>query len=88
MRTYEIAETGQATTNAFPVETEPIKTISDFKDLMKAKIPDTFNGVNAKDLTLWRISIHSHPIAFGLSPSSQSEFLSVSAIAESSTLPP
>ncbi|KAG0020763.1 hypothetical protein BGZ82_011511 [Podila clonocystis] len=41
----------------FPVEIESTKTIGDLKDLIKAKIPDTFNGVDAKDLTLWRVSI-------------------------------
>ncbi|KAK3805240.1 MAG: hypothetical protein JOS17DRAFT_49006 [Linnemannia elongata] len=48
---------GEATSNAFPVEIESTKTIGNLKDLIKTKIPDTFNGVDAKDLTLWRVSI-------------------------------
>ncbi|KAF9081347.1 hypothetical protein BGX29_004571, partial [Mortierella sp. GBA35] len=48
---------GEATTNAFPVEIESFKTIGDLKKLIKTEIPDTFNGVDAKDLTLWSVSI-------------------------------
>ncbi|KAF9313348.1 hypothetical protein BG006_004179, partial [Podila minutissima] len=48
---------GESTSNAFPVEVESTKTIGDFKKLIKSEIPDTFNGVDAKDLTLWRVSI-------------------------------
>ncbi|KAF9152796.1 hypothetical protein DFQ26_000785, partial [Actinomortierella ambigua] len=32
-------------------------TIDDLKKLIKAEIPDTFNGIDAKDLSLWRVSI-------------------------------
>ncbi|KAF9131410.1 hypothetical protein BGW39_001840 [Mortierella sp. 14UC] len=48
---------GEAITKAFPVMIEPTKTIGDLKKLVKAEIPDTLNGVDAKDLTLWRVSI-------------------------------
>ncbi|KAK3823809.1 MAG: hypothetical protein J3R72DRAFT_528890 [Linnemannia gamsii] len=48
---------GETLSNAFPVEIESSKTIGTLKDLIKAKNPDTFNGVDAKDLTLWRVSI-------------------------------
>ncbi|KAF9274031.1 hypothetical protein BGZ68_000974 [Mortierella alpina] len=48
---------GEATSNAFPVEIASSKTIGDFKKLIKSEIPDTFNGVDAKDLTLWSVSI-------------------------------
>ncbi|KAF9536711.1 hypothetical protein EC957_009922 [Mortierella hygrophila] len=34
-----------------------IDTVNDLKDHIKTKISDTFNGVDAKDLTLWRVSI-------------------------------
>ncbi|KAG0247620.1 hypothetical protein BG011_001171, partial [Mortierella polycephala] len=48
---------GEATSNAFSVKIPSSDTIDDLKDHIKAKIPDTFNGVDAKDLTLWRVSI-------------------------------
>jgi hypothetical protein len=41
----------------FPVKIESSESIGDLKDAIKAKIPDTFNGVDAKDLTLWSVSI-------------------------------
>ncbi|KAG0269438.1 hypothetical protein DFQ27_003563 [Actinomortierella ambigua] len=44
-------------TNSFPVDIEPSKTVAHLKEFIKAKIPDTLNGVDAKDLTLWRVSI-------------------------------
>ncbi|KAF9123404.1 hypothetical protein BG015_005318, partial [Linnemannia schmuckeri] len=47
----------EATSNAFPVEMESSQTIGDLKKLIKTEIPDTFNGVDAKDLTLWSVSI-------------------------------
>ncbi|KAG0249364.1 hypothetical protein BGZ95_007572, partial [Linnemannia exigua] len=48
---------GETTSNAFPVEIESSKTIGDLKKLIKTETPDTFSGVDAKDLTLWRVSI-------------------------------
>ncbi|KAF9537358.1 hypothetical protein EC957_008398 [Mortierella hygrophila] len=48
---------GEATTNAFPVEIESTKTVGDLKELISSNIPNTFSGVDAKDLTLWRVSI-------------------------------
>ncbi|KAF9279971.1 hypothetical protein BGZ88_012440 [Linnemannia elongata] len=48
---------GEATSNAFPVSTSTTKTIGDLIDLIKVKFPDTFNGVDAKDLSLWRVTI-------------------------------
>ncbi|KAG0047408.1 hypothetical protein BGZ89_004943, partial [Linnemannia elongata] len=48
---------GESTSSAFPVKISPEDSIGDLKELIKTKIPDTFNGVDAKDLTLWRVSI-------------------------------
>ncbi|KAF9312447.1 hypothetical protein BG003_006268 [Podila horticola] len=48
---------GEATSNAFSIKIPSNDTIDDLKDLIKAKIPDTFNGVDAKDLTLWHVSL-------------------------------
>ncbi|KAG0013939.1 hypothetical protein BGZ82_001959, partial [Podila clonocystis] len=48
---------GEATANAFSIKIPSNNNVDDLKDLIKAKIPDTFNGVDAKDLTLWRVSI-------------------------------
>ncbi|KAF9139415.1 hypothetical protein BGX30_007983 [Mortierella sp. GBA39] len=48
---------GEVTDNAFPVPTSSTTTVGELKDLIKTKIPDTFNGVDAKDLTLWRVFI-------------------------------
>ncbi|KAG0220939.1 hypothetical protein BGW41_007394, partial [Actinomortierella wolfii] len=42
----------EATSNAFSVDIESNKTIAHLKELIKAKIPDTSNGVDAKDLSL------------------------------------
>ncbi|KAF9095501.1 hypothetical protein BGX27_001265 [Mortierella sp. AM989] len=41
----------------FPVKIESTESIGGLKKAIKAEIPDTFNGVDAKDLTLWRVSI-------------------------------
>ncbi|KAF9578764.1 hypothetical protein BGW38_005280 [Lunasporangiospora selenospora] len=46
---------GEATSNAFSVEIERSKTANQIKDVIKAKNPDTFNGIDAKNLTLWRV---------------------------------
>ncbi|OAQ26805.1 hypothetical protein K457DRAFT_21801 [Linnemannia elongata AG-77] len=46
---------GEATSNAFSVKIESTKTIGSLKDHIKTKIPNTFNGIDAKDLTLWRV---------------------------------
>ncbi|KAG0256789.1 hypothetical protein DFQ27_005494 [Actinomortierella ambigua] len=43
--------------NSFPVDIEPSKTVAHLKEFIKAKIPDTLNGVDAKDLNLWCVSI-------------------------------
>ncbi|KAG0262774.1 hypothetical protein BGZ95_003963, partial [Linnemannia exigua] len=48
---------GESLISAFPVEIKSSKTIGDLKDLIKAKNPETFIGVDAKDLALWRVSI-------------------------------
>ncbi|KAG9065460.1 hypothetical protein KI688_002787 [Linnemannia hyalina] len=42
---------------AFSVDIDASKTVDHLKDAIKTKIPDTFKGVDAKDLTLWRVSI-------------------------------
>jgi hypothetical protein len=41
----------------FSVEIDPSKAVDGHRDLIKAKIPQTFDGVDAKDLTLWRVNI-------------------------------
>ncbi|KAF9288968.1 hypothetical protein BGZ88_007965, partial [Linnemannia elongata] len=46
---------GEATSNAFSVKIESTKTIGSLKDHIKTKILNTFNGIDAKDLTLWRV---------------------------------
>ncbi|KAG0027221.1 hypothetical protein BGZ81_005785 [Podila clonocystis] len=48
---------GESTSSAFPIKVSPDDSIGDLKKLIKAEIPDTFNGVDAKDLTLWRVSL-------------------------------
>ncbi|KAI8594210.1 hypothetical protein EDD21DRAFT_422114, partial [Dissophora ornata] len=48
---------GEALDNAFPVSTSSATTVGELKDFIKTKIPDTFNGVDAKDLTLWKVAI-------------------------------
>ncbi|KAK5796916.1 hypothetical protein F5H01DRAFT_418842 [Linnemannia elongata] len=49
---------GEATSNAFPVKIESSKTIGDFKDLIKTTLSPQFDDITAKDLALWRVSIH------------------------------
>ncbi|KAF9920918.1 hypothetical protein BGZ67_000908, partial [Mortierella alpina] len=48
---------GEATSNAFSVKVPSSDTVDDLRKLIKTEIPDTFTGVDAKDLTLWRVSI-------------------------------
>ncbi|KAF9297438.1 hypothetical protein BGZ74_009829 [Mortierella antarctica] len=49
---------GESTSNAFSVEIDPTKTISDLKKLIKTvKTPPRFDDIAADELTLWRISI-------------------------------
>ncbi|KAF9342922.1 hypothetical protein BGX34_007477, partial [Mortierella sp. NVP85] len=48
---------GEATDNAFPVSTSSATTVGDLKKLIKTENPDTFIGVDAKDLTLWKVAI-------------------------------
>ncbi|KAG0272311.1 hypothetical protein BGZ95_011952, partial [Linnemannia exigua] len=48
---------GDATTNAFPVEIESTKTVSDLKYLIRTEKSPGFNDVDADKLTLWRVSI-------------------------------
>lgn len=45
----------------FSVEIAASKTVGHLKDAIKTKIPDTFKGVDAKDLTLWSVSIPLAP---------------------------
>ncbi|KAG0269268.1 hypothetical protein DFQ27_004131, partial [Actinomortierella ambigua] len=47
---------GESTSNAFPVKISPDDSIGDLKKLIKTEIPGTLNGVDAKDLTLWRVN--------------------------------
>jgi len=42
---------------SFSVHVDPSETVDDLKVAIKDKNPETFNGVDAKDLTLWRVSI-------------------------------
>ncbi|KAF9348111.1 hypothetical protein BGX34_002668, partial [Mortierella sp. NVP85] len=42
---------------SFPVAIDSTKTIGDLKKLIKTENPNTFNGVDAKNLTLWRVSL-------------------------------
>ncbi|KAG9062249.1 hypothetical protein KI688_006581 [Linnemannia hyalina] len=44
-------------TMPFSVDIDASKTVDHLKDAIKIKIPDSFKGVDAKDLTLWRVSI-------------------------------
>ncbi|KAI8345006.1 hypothetical protein B0O80DRAFT_29769 [Mortierella sp. GBAus27b] len=48
---------GEATDNAFPVSTSSAATVGELKDLIKTKNPDTFNGVDARNFTLWHVCI-------------------------------
>ncbi|KAG0203112.1 hypothetical protein BGX28_004507 [Mortierella sp. GBA30] len=42
---------------SFSVDINSNKIVDNLKDAIKHKIPDTFSGVDAKDLTLWKVSI-------------------------------
>ncbi|KAF8926231.1 hypothetical protein BGZ47_002836 [Haplosporangium gracile] len=46
---------------SFPVKIESTETVGDLKKLIKTETPDTFNGVDAKDLILWKVSIPVAP---------------------------
>ncbi|KAF9310238.1 hypothetical protein BG003_008776, partial [Podila horticola] len=48
---------GEATSNAFPIEIMPTKTIGHLKDLIKVKKPNDFRDIDANNLTLWRVTI-------------------------------
>ncbi|KAG9067119.1 hypothetical protein KI688_011900 [Linnemannia hyalina] len=48
---------GQSVSNAFSVIPEPSETVYDLKVRIRTENPDTFIGVDAKDLTLWRVLI-------------------------------
>jgi hypothetical protein len=52
---------GESTSKAFSVEIEPTQSIGSLKDAIKAKNPDTFNGVDANNLTLWRVDFPITP---------------------------
>ncbi|KAF9536369.1 hypothetical protein EC957_011234, partial [Mortierella hygrophila] len=56
------------TTNVFDVEIEPFKTISNLKQRIKSENPVAFNGVDAKDLTFWRVSIKDNDVSIVLDP--------------------
>ncbi|KAK3811659.1 MAG: hypothetical protein J3R72DRAFT_463131 [Linnemannia gamsii] len=48
---------GEPQLKAFSVKVTPADTVDDLKDLIKAKNPATFDGVDAKDLALWLASV-------------------------------
>ncbi|KAG0085100.1 hypothetical protein BGZ93_008019 [Podila epicladia] len=48
---------GESISSAFPIKTLPHDSTGDLKRLIMAEVLDTFNGVNTKDLTIWRVSI-------------------------------
>ncbi|KAK3821954.1 MAG: hypothetical protein J3R72DRAFT_28194 [Linnemannia gamsii] len=48
---------GDATSQAFPVTTSNTTTVGELKKLIKADNSATFKGVDAKNLTLWRVSV-------------------------------
>jgi hypothetical protein len=48
---------GDAAADAFPVEIESTKTIGNLKQRIMAENSNTFIGIDAKDLALWRVSI-------------------------------
>ncbi|KAG9061093.1 hypothetical protein KI688_007722 [Linnemannia hyalina] len=50
---------GQSASNAFYVNAKPTEAVCDLKVHIKTENPNTFIGVDAKDLTLWRILIPS-----------------------------
>ncbi|KAK5809560.1 hypothetical protein F5H01DRAFT_323799 [Linnemannia elongata] len=41
----------------FSVDIDASKIVDHLTDSIKSKIPDTYKGVDAKDLMLWRVSI-------------------------------
>ncbi|KAF9368439.1 hypothetical protein CPC16_005346, partial [Podila verticillata] len=41
--------------DAFSIKIFSNDTVDELKDLIKTKNPDTFNGIDAKKLTLWRV---------------------------------
>jgi hypothetical protein len=50
---------GEATSNAFPVDIEPSKTVTYLKELIKAKKAPRFDDIAADELSLWGVK---HPV--------------------------
>ncbi|KAF9275124.1 hypothetical protein BGZ74_004104, partial [Mortierella antarctica] len=48
---------GEAKSHAFSVTIDRFKTVDSLKDLIKAKISNTFIGFDARDLILWQVKI-------------------------------
>ncbi|KAF9287535.1 hypothetical protein BGZ68_001691 [Mortierella alpina] len=48
---------GESTSNAFPVEIEPSKTIGELKKLIKTEQAPAFDDITANSLTLWKVSL-------------------------------
>jgi hypothetical protein len=48
---------GNTLSNAFPVHIDANSLIGDLKEAIKAKTPQTFANVDAKDIKLWKVSI-------------------------------
>ncbi|KAG0211855.1 hypothetical protein BGX28_007310 [Mortierella sp. GBA30] len=48
---------GEATSDAFSVEIDPIKTVDSLKKVIKAEKASDFHDVDANNLILWRVSI-------------------------------
>ncbi|KAF9311595.1 hypothetical protein BG003_007208 [Podila horticola] len=48
---------GEATSQAFYIEINQTKTVDHLRGAIKDKNPDTFNGVDAMELTVWRVSL-------------------------------
>jgi hypothetical protein len=48
---------GESTSNAFPVEIEPTKSIGSLKDAIKTKKSPRFNDIAADKLKLYKVSI-------------------------------
>ncbi|KAG0329893.1 hypothetical protein BG000_011896 [Podila horticola] len=48
---------GEAASNAFSVEIDPIKTVDGLKKLIKTEKAPRFDDVAADELTIWRVSI-------------------------------
>ncbi|KAG0277974.1 hypothetical protein BGZ96_002590 [Linnemannia gamsii] len=48
---------GFTTSDSFSVKLASNGTVDDLKDLIKDKIPGILEGIDAKDLTIWRVSI-------------------------------